>query len=190
VKDDASLIAETLAGDSAAFGLLVTKYQDRLYNSVAHMTGNLEDAKDMVQDAFVQAFVKLESFRQASGFYTWLYRIAFNLSVSRHRRKKDAVSLERVRESSGREPIQPGEGPEGHAKQNETCRQVREAIAQLPEEQRAVLVLREIDGCDYESIASILDVPIGTVRSRLSRARLGLRDLLKEDIPNHTRTRS
>ncbi len=188
MKDDALLIAETLAGDSAAFGLLVTKYQNRLYNSVAHMTGDAEDAKDTVQDAFVQAFVKLESFRQSSGFYTWLYRIAFNLSISRHRRKKSAVSVERLRESSGHEPIEPGEGPEGHAKQNETCRQVREAIAQLPEEQRSVLVLREIDGCDYESIASILEVPIGTVRSRLSRARLGLRDLLKEQMPNHAKT--
>lgn len=188
MKDDALLIRETLAGDSAAFGLLVTKYQDRLYNSVAHMTGDREDAKDTVQDAFVQAFLKLDSFRQSSGFYTWLYRIAFNLSVSRRRRNKPTVSVERLKESGGREPIQPGEGPEEHAKKNETCRQVRAAIAQLPEEQRAVLVLREIDGCDYESIASILDIPVGTVRSRLSRARLALRDLLKEDIPNHARS--
>ena len=179
MKDDAKLIEETLAGESASFGCLVTKYQDRLYNSVTHMTGNAEDARDLVQDAFVLAFVKLESFRQTSGFFTWLYRIAFNLTVTHHRRKKPTVSVERMRDASGREPIEPGEGPEGHAEQKEDCRLVREAIAELAQEYRAVLVLREIDGCDYETIAAVLELPIGTVRSRLSRARVRLRDLIK-----------
>ena len=188
MKDDATLIEETLAGDSEAFGSLVNRYQGRLYNSVMHMAGNAEDARDIVQDAFVQAFVRLESFRRASGFYTWLYRIAFNLTVSHHRRKKPAVSIERVRQSCGREPSEPGEGPEGHAKQKETCQKIRAAIAQLPEQQRWVVVLREIDGCDYQTIADILQLPIGTVRSRLCRARLALRDLLQEEIPNHAKS--
>ncbi|MBN2295002.1 MAG: sigma-70 family RNA polymerase sigma factor [Pirellulales bacterium] len=180
MNDDSKLIEQTLAGESAAFGHLVTKYQDRLYNSIAHMTGGAEDARDLVQDAFVQAFVKLESFRQSSSFFTWLYRIAFNLTVSHHRRKKPTVSVERVKDASGREPIEPGEGPEGHAERKETCQQVRQAIATLADEHRAVLVLREIDGCDYETIASILELPVGTVRSRLSRARGQLRHRLAD----------
>ena len=184
MKDDAKLIEETLAGESAAFGCLVTKYQDRLYNSVAHMTGNAEDARDLVQDAFVQAFVKLESFRQTSGFFTWLYRIAFNLTVSHHRRKKPTVSVQRMKDAGGREPIEPGEGPASHVQRKETCLLVRGAIAELGQEYRAVLVLREIDGCDYETIATILELPIGTVRSRLSRARVRLRDLLEQRIPD------
>src|SRR5215469_8791591 len=81
--DDPQLIESALAGNSAAFGDLVRKYQDRLYNTMVHLTGSAEDAKDVVQDAFVKAFVKLESFQRSSAFYTWLYRIAFNTAVSR-----------------------------------------------------------------------------------------------------------
>ena len=180
MKDDAKLIEETLAGDSGAFGCLVTKYQDRLYNSVARMIGNTEDARDLVQDAFVQAFVKLDSFRRTSGFFTWLYRIAFNLTMSRHRRKKPTVSVEQIRASGGHEPVGPDAGPANCAEQKETCQLVSGAIAELSDEYRAVLVLREIDGCDYETIAAVLQLPVGTVRSRLSRARIKLRDLLKE----------
>lgn len=182
MNDDTKLIEQTLSGESAAFGHLVTKYQDRLYNSISHMSGHREDARDLVQDAFVQAFVKLESFRQSSSFFTWLYRIAFNLTVSHHRRKKPTVSVERVKDVSGREPIEPGEGPQRHAEQKETCLKVRQAIAALADEHRAVLVLREIEGCDYETIAAILELPIGTVRSRLSRARSQLRRQLTETM--------
>src|SRR5664279_2980194 len=86
VNDDAELIHRTLAGQSAAFGELVEKYQDRLYNSVVHVVDNAEDAKDLVQEALVQAFLKLETFHGASAFYTWLYRIAFNLASTFRRR--------------------------------------------------------------------------------------------------------
>ena len=182
MNEDTKLIEQTLAGESAAFGRLVTKYQDRLYNCIAHTTGNAEDARDLVQDAFVQAFVKLESFRQSSSFFTWLYRIAFNLTISHHRRNKPTVSVEQIRDAGGREPIEPGEGPQRHAEKNETCLKVRQAIAALADEHRAVLVLREIDGCDYETIAVILELPVGTVRSRLSRARGQLRIRLADMI--------
>ena len=179
VNDD-RLIEETLAGQSAAFGRLVTKYQDRLYNTLVHVTRNAEDARDLVQDAFVQAFVKLDTFKQASAFYTWLYRIAFNLAASKHRRNRPMASVEHVRQTSGREPVDEGLGPDVKLEQEERCRQVREAIAGLGEPYRSVLVLREIDGCCYEMIAKILGLPIGTVRSRLHRARLQLKEELKE----------
>lgn len=180
MNDDAQLIQETLAGHSAAFGQLVRKYQDRLYNTVVHVAGNAEDARDIVQDAFVQAFVKLDTFQHSSAFYTWLYRIAFNVAASHRRRKRPTLSVDHARETSGLEPMDVAEGPAERLERNERCRQVRHAINQLSEEHRIVLVLREIDGCCYETIADILELPMGTVRSRLHRARLQLREQLKE----------
>jgi RNA polymerase sigma-70 factor, ECF subfamily len=180
--DDAQLIRESLAGRSAAFGKLVLKYQDRLYNTVVHVAGNAEDARDIVQETFVQAYVKLDSFQQTSAFYTWLYRIAFNTAASHRRRQRPTFSMEHGRELTGTEPIDDGQAPHERIEQEERGRQVRHALDQLPEEYRAIVVLREIDGCCYETIAEVLELPIGTVRSRLHRARLQLRELLKEII--------
>ena len=179
-NDDLQLIDETLAGNSEAFGRLVQKYQDRLYNTVVNVTGNVEDAKDVVQDAFVQAFVKLDSFKRSSAFYTWLYRIAINAAISRQRAKRPTSSIEHARECRGFEPAGNEDDPEETLLRDERCREVRRAIDRLDEEHRAVIVLREIDGCCYETIAEILDLPIGTVRSRLHRARLRLRDELQQ----------
>lgn len=180
MNDDAQLIEQTLQGRSVAFGELVRKYQDRLYNTVVHVVGGSDDALDVVQEAFVQAFVKLESFQQTSAFYTWLYRIAFNVAASHRRRRKATISIEYARDLAGDEPVDRNLGPEERLELLERCQQVQEAVAALSEEHRTVLVLREIDGCCYETIAEILQLPIGTVRSRLHRARLQLRDQLKE----------
>jgi RNA polymerase sigma-70 factor (ECF subfamily) len=179
VNDDAQLIDRTLAGQAAAFGQLVVKYQDRLYNTVVHVVGNAEDAKDVVQEAFVQAFLKLDTFQRASAFYTWLYRIAFNVAATHRRRRRAMWSAEQARLSDGAAPPA-ADSPSRPIEREECCRQVRGAIARLGEEYRVVLVLREIDGCCYETIAEILDLPIGTVRSRLHRARMQLREHLKE----------
>jgi RNA polymerase sigma-70 factor (ECF subfamily) len=180
VNDDAQLIDEALQGDSAAFGRLVTKYQDRLYNTLVHVVGSADEAYDAVQDAFVQAFIKLESFHRNSAFYTWLYRIAFNLAISRRRRRKPTSSIEQARELTGSEPLSRDDAPTDRLDRQERAVQVQEALAALSEEFRSVLVLREIDGCCYETIAEILDLPVGTVRSRLHRARLELREQLRE----------
>jgi RNA polymerase sigma-70 factor (ECF subfamily) len=177
VIDDAQLIRDTLAGDSSAFGQLVCKYQDRLYTALAHMLGAPEEARDVVQEAFVQAFVKLETFRGSSAFYTWLYRIAFNVSVSRKRRQRPVLSLERTRDLSGEEPLDLA-SPAERLERGERAVQVRRAMAALSEEHRAILVLREVEGFDYEHIAEVLDVAVGTVRSRLHRARAQLKELL------------
>ena len=184
MNDDAQLIDEALAGHSDAFGQLVLKYQDRLFNTVVHVVGHAEDARDIVQEALVQALIKLDTFKRQSAFYTWLYRIAFNVAITHRRRKRPAVSLDRAREIGAMEPLDDEDGPAEALDRKECCRQVREAIAQLGEEHRAVLVLREIDGCCYETIAGILDLPVGTVRSRLHRARLQLREELKEVLAN------
>jgi RNA polymerase sigma-70 factor, ECF subfamily len=178
VSDDTQLIDQALAGNTDAFGQLVLKYQDRLFNTVFHVVGHAEDARDIVQETLVQAFLKLESFRRESALYTWLYRIAFNVAVSQRRRRRPIASLDRRRETN-LDPADDGLSPAESLEQKERHGQVRAAIARLPDDQRAVLVLREIDGCCYETIAEILDLPLGTVRSRLHRARVQLRTELK-----------
>jgi RNA polymerase sigma-70 factor (ECF subfamily) len=182
LKDEAQLIDEAFAGGSAAFGQLVLKYQDRLYNAVAHLLGSAEDAREVTQDAFVQAFVKLETFSREAAFYTWLYRIAFNLAMSRRRRQRPMFSLDGAKEATGEEPASPLEGPSHALEREERGAQVRAALDHLSDEHRAILVLREIDGCCYETIAEILGTPVGTVRSRLHRARLELKNLLKSVV--------
>jgi RNA polymerase sigma-70 factor (ECF subfamily) len=180
VEDDAQLIEATLAGESAAFGRLVIKYQDRLYGTVLRLMGSDCDARDVVQDALVQAFVKLDTFRGSCAFYSWLYRIAVNLAISRRRRRKPTVSVEAMREQHASEPIGHEAEPDGRMLQQECVDQVQEALWALGDEFRTVLVLREIEGCSYETIAEILEVPVGTVRSRLHRGRLQLREQLQQ----------
>ena len=179
VTQDARLIEEALAGDSQSFGQLVCRYQDRLFNTLVHSTGSREEAEDVAQEAFVQAFVKLRSFRGHSAFYTWLYRIAFNIRVSRRRRKRPESSVELSRETSGHEPLGGDEAPGDRIERQERAAQVQAALDQLGEEFRTVLVLREIEGCRYEVISELLDLPVGTVRSRLHRGRMRMRELLR-----------
>ncbi|MGM0486419.1 MAG: RNA polymerase sigma factor [Planctomycetota bacterium] len=179
MNDDAQVIAEALAGNRAAFEQLVRRYQVRLLHTLLHMVGSREEAEDVCQEAFVQAFVKLETFGGRSAFYTWLYRIAFNVAVSRKRRKRTDLSIDEHRERTGDEPVDGGARPGDHVLREEQVRQVRAAINTLSEPYRAILVLRDIEGCCYETIAEILDLPLGTVRSRLHRARLHLRDRLQ-----------
>ncbi|MGA2258776.1 MAG: sigma-70 family RNA polymerase sigma factor, partial [Thermoguttaceae bacterium] len=137
MNDDAQLISQALAGQTAAFGQLVQKYQDRLYNTVVHVAGNAEDAKDVVQEAFVQAFLKLESFQGASAFYTWLYRIAFNVAATHHRQRGAMRSAERIAVADGHlrngaeGHAQSADGPSERMEREERCRQVRQAISQL-----------------------------------------------------------
>jgi RNA polymerase sigma-70 factor (ECF subfamily) len=185
--NDASLITRALDGDSGAFGQLVEKYQHRLFNTLLPIAASREEAEDLTQDAFVQAFTKLHTFQQQSAFYTWLYRIAFNLALGRKRRRRRIeVSVEQAREITGVEPVDEGDAPGERLERTERVAQVREALNAMSEEHRAILVLREMEGCCYETIAEILDLPVGTVRSRLHRARLQLRDQLQEVLREHS----
>jgi RNA polymerase sigma-70 factor (ECF subfamily) len=178
LSDDAPLIEATLAGDSAAFGQLVGRYQDRLYNSLFRVLGSAEDARDIVQDAFVQAYLKLKTFRGSSAFYTWLYRIAFNLAMSHARKARPTVSLDWQKAGHGAEPVDGQPGPDAGLAHRERVELVHAALAGLSAEYRQILVLRELEGCRYDEIAEILELPAGTVRSRLFRARVQLRDQL------------
>jgi RNA polymerase sigma-70 factor, ECF subfamily len=177
--DDGQLIQATCRGDTAAFGSLVCKYQDRLCNSLTHVCGSLADAQDAAQEAFIRAYKKLDSFAGASGFYTWLYRIALNVSLSKTRKRRCEFSLERRFQATGAEPVDKLERPDARLLREERSLQVQRALASLSAEHRTILVLREIEDCDYDEISRILDLPVGTVRSRLHRARLQLKEQLE-----------
>jgi RNA polymerase sigma-70 factor (ECF subfamily) len=183
VSDDHRLIADCLNGDSSAFGLLVRRYQDRLYHTVFRLVDNAEDAQDVVQEAFLSAYQSLDSFKGDALFFTWLYRIAVNTAISLRRKQKVALSIDGRNGEPGIEPPDPSESSRpGHAlEQAEQERRVRQALGRLSSEHRAVLVMKDMEGQKYEAMAEVLQVPIGTIRSRLHRARLELRELLERD---------
>ena len=182
--EDDRLIAECLAGRTAAFGELARRYQDRLYNTVYRLVGNAEDARDVVQDAFLQAYRSLGRFKGDSQFFTWLYRIAVNAAISLKRKQRLAISLRGSRiDPGGAEPLDTSEEsrPERALERAEQERRVQDALNRLSPEHRAVLVLKDMEGEKYETMAEVLKVPIGTIRSRLHRARLELREILRRD---------
>lgn len=182
--DDHRLIAECLDGQTAAFGLLVRHYQDRLYHSVYRLVDNPDDALDVVQDAFLNAYQNLSSFKGDSLFFTWLYRIAVNTAISLKRKRRVALSITGRNGEATIEPLDPSEiNQPGHALEHaEEEQRIQHALNRLSPEHRAVLVLKDIEGQKYETMAEVLGVPIGTIRSRLHRARLELRDLLSQDV--------
>ncbi|TWT77614.1 ECF RNA polymerase sigma factor SigW [Posidoniimonas polymericola] len=176
--EDDQTIDQALAGDSAAFGRLVEKYQDRLYNSLLRYTGSSEDAQDIAQDAFVQAFVKLSSFKRNSAFFTWLYRIGFNRAASNARKRRERTSFDQLSEAGAPDPTDHQAPPEAAMLAQERVELVRQAVAELADDHRQVVVLREFDGFDYQQISEVLEIPIGTVRSRLFRARMQMKERL------------
>ena len=181
--DDRRLIADCLQGDSAAFGELVRRYQDRLYNTVLRLVDNAEDAQDVVQDAFLQAYQALGGFKGDSQFFTWLYRIAINTAISLKRKQRVTLRMHGSREEGGAvEPVDPSEFTQpGYALERaEQERKIQQALSRLSAEHRAVLIMKDMEGQKYEVMAEVLEVPIGTIRSRLHRARLELREILKQ----------
>lgn len=179
--DDQQLIRESLDGRTEAFGQLVERYQDRLFNTLTRVLGSAEDAQDAAQDAFVQAFQKLNTFQGNAAFYSWLFRIALNSAISQKRKtRRVTASVDAARERTGSEPVDsnPSAQPEHPAEVAERCALLQSALAQLGEEFRTVLVLKEMEGFKYDEIAELVGCPIGTVRSRIHRARTELRQIL------------
>lgn len=182
--DEKRLIAECLQGNTEAFGVLVRRYQERLYHSVYRLVDNAEDAQDVVQEAFLSAYQSLHGFKGDSRFFTWLYRIAVNTAISLKRKRRAMVRIERGDDDERtNEPADLSEDNRpGHAiEQAELTHRVQKALKQLSSEHRAVLVLKDMEGQKYEAMADILQVPIGTIRSRLHRARLELRAILEKN---------
>jgi RNA polymerase sigma-70 factor (ECF subfamily) len=180
--DERRLIAESLTGRTEAFGELVVRYQDRLYHAALRIADTPEDAYDVVQDAFLNAYQSLATFKGDAEFFTWLYRIAFNAAISQKRKKKATASLDAGR--NGKPIAEPADDSHGIVpgetmEQGEEEAKLYAAIRKLSTEHRTVLVMKDIDGLKYEEIAEATGVPIGTVRSRLHRARLDLRAVLE-----------
>jgi RNA polymerase sigma-70 factor, ECF subfamily len=182
--DDNRLIKVCLKGDSTAYGELVRRYQDRLYNTVFRLVGNAEDAYDVVQDAFLNAYLSLESFKGDSLFFTWLYRIAVNTAITLKRKQRVVISLHAGRGGENAiDPADPSEAtePGRGLEQAEQEQRIQAALNRLSPEHRAVLILKDMEGQKYEEMAEILQVPIGTIRSRLHRARTELREVLEQE---------
>ena len=175
-EEDLEIIQMTLTESSEAFGELVEKYQARLYNSIVQIFGP-RDAEDIVQDAFVKAFQKLDSFKGTSSFYTWLYRIAFNTAVSHLRKKPSIISIDELQEAIGDNLADDGERPGEAMEKKERSKQIQSALQLLSEEHRTILILREVEQMSYEMLANLFQLPVGTIRSRLHRARMCLREV-------------
>ncbi|RMF40303.1 MAG: sigma-70 family RNA polymerase sigma factor [Planctomycetota bacterium] len=180
MKSETELIEHALNGDSDCYGQLVERFQHRLLAAMVHVIGSYDEAEDVVQESFVQAYVKLHTFQGNSQFYTWLYRIAFNNALSRRRKRRGEISLEQNREVTGSDPEDGHESPDEPLMRQERMALVHRALGRLSEEHRKILVLREMEDFSYEQIAEILDINLGTVRSRLSRARSQLKSHIED----------
>ncbi|HEX7896260.1 MAG TPA: sigma-70 family RNA polymerase sigma factor [Planctomycetota bacterium] len=177
---DRELVARCQLGEADAFNELVNRHQDRVYAAVTRFCGNGEDAADVVQRAFINAYRKISEFKGDAAFSTWIYRIAFNQAISfRRENRRPSISLH-AKDEDGliAEPVDdraPGESMETE----ETRKKVQQALERLEEEDRQIIILKDLQGHSYDEIAAILEVPKGTVRSRLHRARMELKEKLK-----------
>jgi len=192
--DDLSLVQACRAGRTEAYGLLVRSCQDRLYPTILRLMGSREDAQDVLQDAFVRGFERLDQYHGDSSFYTWIYRIAVNLALTRFRKKRPRGMIRLWRPLRGRpdvDPVDPSPevDPSFATEQAEREALVAAAIEDLAPEHRAVVLLKDFDGKRYEEISEILSIPIGTVRSRLHRARAQLRERLQPLVEEPSRAR-
>lgn len=180
--DDQTLIDRCRSGDAAAFEPLVQKYRDRAWRLAFHVLRDREDAWDVTQEAFVRAWQALPSFRGQSAFYTWLFRIVVNVASDRARQRAArgrAFGTERVPEEDWeRAMVDQGAAPDDEARRAEERERITQALAALPEHHRTIIMLSDLEGLSYREIAEVLDVPMGTVMSRLHHARKRLRGLL------------
>ncbi len=175
-QTDQQLVERVKSGDRQAFDLLVRKYQHKVYGLVSRFISDSAAVEDVVQESFIKAYRSLDRFRGDSAFYTWLYRIAVNTAknylVAKGRRPPDAdIDATEAEQMSGAEIMREVGTPEDVTLSKEMSRKVLEVVEQLPPDLRTALTLREIDGLTYEEIAKVMDCPIGTVRSRIFRAR-------------------
>jgi RNA polymerase sigma-70 factor (ECF subfamily) len=173
---DQVLVERVQRGDRRAFDVLVLRYQQRIIKLIMRYVQDSSEAQDVAQEAFIKAYRALPAFRGESAFYTWMYRIAINTAknylVSAQRRPVDYdLDLQDPKNFELNARLRDDESPEGLALQEELRQTVERTIASLPEELRTAIMLREIDGLSYEEIAQAMDCPVGTVRSRIFRAR-------------------
>jgi len=189
---DLDLVTRCQAGDTEAFDELVSRYRARVFGMIYNMVHSEQDAWDLAQDSFVKAWKSIKRFRGRSTFYTWVYRIVMNVTIDWLRKKQikgggaefdDAIQLREVEPASKTVP-KSGALPHERMEQNEIRARIDKAIAQLSAEQRAVILMKEIEEMQYHEIAETLGCSIGTVMSRLFYARKKLQNLLKDVYEN------
>lgn len=180
--DEQKLIERASRGDPFAFNALMAAHEKRMYAVALRMFGNREDAQDCLQEAMLRIYRSIGNFKGQSSFATWVYRITMNSCLDELRRKKNkqSTSLDGLLDQ-GWAPMDEGETPEKHAMRTELRRELKRAIRELPEDMRSAVILRDVQGFSYEEIAQVLNVHVGTVKSRISRAREKLRGKLKEN---------
>jgi RNA polymerase sigma-70 factor (ECF subfamily) len=188
--DDTTLVEQCRQGDSEATERLIVKYQNRIYNVILKICANADDAAELSQETFVKVIENIDKFEGRSSFYTWLFRIAVNLTLSYCKRsvKLGLKSLDFEADEHGRESRSALKeflsddslsDPAAIASNKELCELIKKALMKLDDNQRAVIVLRDIEGMDYAQIAKVLDVELGTVKSRLNRGRNNLREIME-----------
>jgi RNA polymerase sigma-70 factor (ECF subfamily) len=190
---DAVLVRKAQAGDKRAFEVLVSKYQRRILRLLGRILHNQSDVEDIAQETFLKAYRALPKFRNESAFYTWLYRIAVNTArnhiSSKHNQVfvSDQIDTQDGETFSLLDNLTDGETPETHMHNREIIESLQIALDELPEQLRQAIVLRELEGLSYEEIATAMDCPVGTVRSRIFRAREAISERLKPILGNDGR---
>ena len=181
---DRDLIAAVIRGDEAAFGQLVERYKERVFRLLGRYCRDSVECEDLAQEVFLKVFRKLHTFKHGSQFYTWLYRVTVNAATDHLSR----ASSRRLRLVEDTEVFERGdevcEGPTARLEKEEAGKVTREIVQQLPEKFRTILVLREFEGLSYTEIAEILEIRLGTVESRLFRARKRFKDALLRQYPD------
>lgn len=168
--DDGALVSRTRAGERKAFSVLVKRHQDAVYRTCYRILGSKEDAEDAAQEAFIRAYKKLDSFQGRSAFKTWMLRLAINVSLNEHARRREAPLKDMLPE--------PTLGPEDQAIKSEAASRLHEALRLVQSNHRAAVVLHDLEGLTYEESAASLGVPEGTVKSWVHRGRKRLKDIL------------
>ncbi|NQW35169.1 MAG: RNA polymerase sigma factor RpoE [Methylophilales bacterium] len=182
---DQALVEKAQQGDKQAFGILVEKYHKKLFRLLSRMVRDQSEIEDIVQDSFIKAYRAINNFRGDSAFYTWLYRIGINtaknhlVSLGKRPKAMDEVEIEDIENFEGGYEMRNLDTPESLLMNQEIVAAVSETIDTLPEELKEAISLREMDGLSYEEIAEIMQCPIGTVRSRIFRAREAIAEKLK-----------
>ena len=182
---EALLIERCQQGDTVAFDRLVEQHGQWVYNLAYRMIGDRDEAQDVAQEAFVRAFTAIKGFRRGSSFSTWLYRVAANVCLDEiKRRRRRPAPASALMSDDDRSPDPPDPAPDAAAQVEAAERRelVRRAIAALPAHHRLPLVLYDLQGCSYDEIAGIMKTNIGTVKSRLNRARLALKQALEPHL--------
>ena len=187
--NDAVLVDRCIWGDHKAIETIILKYQNRIYNVILKICANPEDAAELTQETFVKVIEKIGTFKGNSTFYTWLFRIAVNLTLNHCKRsvKLGFRSLDAEDQRFGQAGASLKEyladvgtvQPDRIAINNELCDLLRKSLMKLDDDQRAVVVLRDIEGMDYAAIADVLNIELGTVKSRISRGRSNLREIME-----------